>query len=200
KRIFRDIKVWCLPQPHADINDNKNFLLSDLKPEFHARLEELREYMGGILTEPHTFGGRNIAGGATLQPLMGTLCDAVSTCKAVRPLSMMESIEVQVADSFSNRGVEEYEGILDEFDAADVWVVQEMEDRLQSARTIVLAGFDEATKDLQERVVAEATEALQGRMNDRAHAFRAAVEVDRITLNQKVEMINNMAFKDLEEK
>ncbi|CAM9183581.1 unnamed protein product, partial [Ectocarpus sp. 12 AP-2014] len=113
---------------------------------------------------------------------------------------MMESIEVQVADSFSNRGVEEFEGILDEFDAADVWVVQEMEDRLQSARTVVLARFDEATQDLQERVVEEATEALQGRINDRAHAFRAAVEVDRITLNQKVEMINNMAFKDLEEK
>ncbi|CAN0319543.1 unnamed protein product, partial [Ectocarpus sp. 4 AP-2014] len=95
KKIFQGIKVWCLPQPHSDINENRSFALSDLKPVFHAKLDGLRQYMSGVLAYPHKFGGCNIAGGMTLQPLVTKLCAAVSECKAVEPLSMMESIEVQ---------------------------------------------------------------------------------------------------------
>lgn len=70
----------------AHFAENKGFVLSDLKPEFHTKLDGLRQYMGGVLTNPHKFGDRNIAGGGTLQPLIKELCAAVSEQKEVRPL------------------------------------------------------------------------------------------------------------------
>lgn len=66
--------------------ENKSFALSDLKPEFHTKLDELRQYMGGVFVNPHKFGGRNITGGATLGPLMKELCAAVTERKEMRPL------------------------------------------------------------------------------------------------------------------
>lgn len=72
--------------PRAHSSENKSFGLSDLKPEFHAKLDGLRQYMGEVLSNPHKFGGRNIAGGTMLQPLMKTLCAAVSDSKTVKPI------------------------------------------------------------------------------------------------------------------
>lgn len=66
--------------------ENKGFALSELKPEFHTKLDGLREYLGGVLTNPHKFGGRDVVGGMMLQPLVANLCAAVSECKAVKPL------------------------------------------------------------------------------------------------------------------
>ncbi|CAM9442057.1 unnamed protein product [Ectocarpus sp. 12 AP-2014] len=198
KNIFKDIKVWCLPQPHADINENRSFALSDLKPEFHAKLDGLRKYMSGILTNPHKFGGRNIAGGVTLQPLVMSLCAAVSESKEVKPLSMMEGIEVQVAEELSNIGNENFGEALADFYPADVWSVEAMEDLLRRAQDDVLAEFVDATKDLQERGLEVAKKSLEQRIDAQAGMYRAAMDIDRIRMDESVRILNDAAFAQVE--
>lgn len=78
--------LCCFLFGGAHPTENKSFALSDLRPEFHAKLDGLREYMGGILENPRRFGDRSITGGLTLQPLMKALCAAVSESNAVKPL------------------------------------------------------------------------------------------------------------------
>lgn len=69
----------------AHFTENKLFALSELKTEFHANVDGLREYMGGVLSTPHKVGDCNIVGGVTLQPLMTLLCEAASGSNLVKP-------------------------------------------------------------------------------------------------------------------
>lgn len=84
ERLKRQLALLFVIASHPA--ENRSFALSDLKPEFHAKLDGLRQYMSEILINPHKFGGRDIIGGATLQHLVMKVCAAVSECKAVKPL------------------------------------------------------------------------------------------------------------------
>lgn len=66
--------------------DAKPVPLSEVTPEFQSSMDGLRGYLADRLSTPHRFGGQDVLGGATLQPLMTNICESVSKGERIAPL------------------------------------------------------------------------------------------------------------------